>query len=191
MEIYQFFHKNLRITNDNLIKNLEKKSSLEMIKRKSLLFQKDEFQKEIYFLFNGFFRTFYYDENGREITEYFECESGQMLVTNSVIENESVFYIQAIIDSVVLKIENDSFLDFMKEYPEFSKIYNNVLIESLKKHWKLKEIRCRLNAEKRYEWFLSEYAILNKYVKDKDIASFLGMNPVTLSKIKNSKNFIK
>lgn len=187
MEIYQFFHEILGLTNDNSIEKLQKVSEFKMVKRKELLIKKYEVQEEVYFIVNGFFRVFSYDEKEKERTEYFQCECGQILVTNFVLEDKAKAYIEAVTDSVILKIKVDTFINLMREYPDVLRLYNRILLKSLNEQWKLKEIRYILKAEKRYEWFLSKYIGLDKYVRDKDIASFLGMNPVTLSKIKKLK----
>ena len=40
------------------------------------------------------------------------------------------------------------------------------------------------NAQERYEWFLKKYPGVIDLISHKYIASFLGMNPVTLSRLR-------
>ena len=59
-----------------------------------------------------------------------------------------------------------------------------LLMASAQTHWELKMARYRYDARQRYLWFLSAYPGLIQKVSNKYVASFLGMNPSTLSRQK-------
>ena len=69
---------------------------------------------------------------------------------------------------------------------EVTKLYNELLIKALNEHWKLKQILNSYTAVQRYQWFLDEYPGLIGKVSNKYIASFLGMTPVTLSRLRRT-----
>lgn len=97
---------------------------------------------------------------------------------------KKAIYISAVTDAKVVEIKLSDMKDRIGKYKELLTLYNELLYKSLESHWKLKEIRYRMSAIERYNWFLEVYPNLNNYIRDKDIASFLGMSPVTLCRIK-------
>ena len=78
-------------------------------------------------------------------------------------------------------------VETLNKYNELYILYNKLVSKSLEIHIKQKEIRYRMNAYERYNWFLKTYPNLDNYIKDKDIASFLGISPITLCRLKNKK----
>ena len=74
----------------------------------------------------------------------------------------------------------------MKEYPQLIGIYNAMLRDALKQHWEVKHIVCQHPAMERYLWFCKTYPGLIEQVRNKYIASFLGMSPVTLSRLRRT-----
>ena len=71
-----------------------------------------------------------------------------------------------------------------KYYEEAMALYNQMLIAALKAHWELKRVLNSYTAAERYQWFLDKYPGLIDKVSNKYIASFLGMTPVTLSRLR-------
>ena len=77
-------------------------------------------------------------------------------------------------------------IELQNKYMEVTKLYNQLLIKALNEHWKLKQILNSYTAVQRYQWFLDEYPRLIGKVSNKYIASFLGMTPVTLSRLRKT-----
>jgi len=68
-------------------------------------------------------------------------------------------------------------------------LYNRVLIAAiaaLDEHWRMKQVLHQYTALQRYQWFLETYPGLVDRVSNKNIASFLGMSPVTLSRLRRT-----
>ena len=65
-------------------------------------------------------------------------------------------------------------------------LYNRMLGAALDVQWKLKRVLSSCTAVQRYQWFLEEYSGLIDRVSNKYIASFLGMTPVTLSRLRRA-----
>lgn len=75
-------------------------------------------------------------------------------------------------------------LELREQYSEIVELYNRFLISALNEHWKLKQVLVQYSAIQRYQWFMKEYPGLIDRVSNKHIASFLGMTPVTLSRLR-------
>ena len=81
-------------------------------------------------------------------------------------------------------------LPIMKELPnsiEFLRVYVKKLEESYAQMWEAREIM-RESAQARYTWFQKTYPNLQNVMQMKDVATFLGITPVTLSRIRAKEN---
>ena len=74
----------------------------------------------------------------------------------------------------------------IEQYQEITLIYTRLLIEAMDKQWQLKKVLNQCTAMQRYQWFLEEYPGLIRKVNHRHIASFLGMTPVTLSRLRRA-----
>lgn len=94
--------------------------------------------------------------------------------------------IEAVIPSRILIIPLHEVTSRMWRYKSLQKLYFRLLLESFNNHWELKTALYKYNAAERYQWFCQTYPDLVGQVREKDIASFLDMTPVTLSRLKQS-----
>ena len=92
--------------------------------------------------------------------------------------------LEAISDCIVLKLSVADIQRLIPQFPEMMMIYNRLLEHSLFYHWELKTMMYQCTAQERYEWFLKKYPGIIDQISHKYIASFLGMNPVTLSRLR-------
>jgi CRP-like cAMP-binding protein len=99
-------------------------------------------------------------------------------------KTESFFTIQALEDSLIHTVSYDRWLSLLHEDPFWTKL----LISLLEKGYMKKESRERelllLSAEERYVGFLLEYPGLEDRIKQHLIASYLGITPQALSRIR-------
>jgi len=100
----------------------------------------------------------------------------------------SYFSIEAIENSEVLEIPYYRWQKLLDQNPN----WKNLLIKLLEKGYATKERRERefllLDAENRYRIFLEEYTNLESRVKQRMIASYLGITPIALSRIRKKMN---
>ena len=69
---------------------------------------------------------------------------------------------------------------------EAMSLYNRLLQQSSQVHWEIKNMLCQHNAMERYQWFLRAYPGLIEQISNKYVASFLGITPVTLSRLRRA-----
>ena len=72
-------------------------------------------------------------------------------------------------------------------------MYNSMLtpqgriqLEALKKQWEIKSAMYQYDAKERYLWFLDYYPGVIERISNKYVAAFLGISPVTLSRLRRS-----
>ncbi|WP_103866385.1 Crp/Fnr family transcriptional regulator [Aquimarina sp. I32.4] len=134
---------------------------------------------------SGLFRYYYIDREGNEFTKGFITE-GNVLSSYSAMlhQTPSHFFIQALEHSEILDISYTEWLILQENNPYWDKF----LISALQKGYCTKEKRERelllLDAERRYHIFLKEFPDLEKRVKLQTIASYLGIRPESLSRIR-------
>jgi CRP-like cAMP-binding protein len=137
------------------------------------------------FVCKGLFRYYYLSEKGSEFTKGFHPEGTFISSYTAMVKQSPSYYtIEALEASEVLVIDYDDWHKLFVGHP----CWTNFLLAQLQKGFMKKEARERelllLNAEERYEIFLHEYPHLEKRIKQHMIASYLGITPVALSRIR-------
>lgn len=184
MPIGEFFSKNFQLNDPEVISALSAASAPRYLKAGELLLREGEVQHEVPFLVNGVIRGFYFDEHGKEITDCLVVQPGMPAVAMAEVEKRSSMYLEALEESDLLVISVHDVRNLLDQYPVLMKIYNQLLVAAFSAHWELKAIVCRKNATERYQWFLQRYPGLIERISNKYIASFLGITPVTLSRVR-------
>jgi CRP-like cAMP-binding protein len=155
------------------------------IRRKQFILQMDDVCKHYTYIVTGCFRMFNVDSKGAEHNIQFAAENDWISDIGSFYsEKPSKLYIEAIEPSLVLQIEKK---DLLFLYTNFSRINRNfrVIIEN-----KFVELQNRVlqnissTAEERYITFLEHYPELSNRLPSTQIASYLGVTPEFLSKVR-------
>lgn len=144
-----------------------------------------EIPKSFAFVSSGLFRYVYIDEDARQFTKGFMPEFNILSSYSAMIQKTpSWFFIEALEDSVIIEF---SYLQWLK-LKETSYCWDRFLIAMLEMGYTTKETRERelllLDAETRYRIFQERYPTLEHRVKQHMIASYLGITPESLSRIR-------
>lgn len=143
------------------------------------------------FIITGLFRIFYITDLGSERTLVFRGENKFLAAYSSFLQNiDSIFSIQALEDSTLVYIPLENLMNLISEDICWliikTKYADELFIEKEKRE---NEFLCD-NAETRYKNFILKYPDYGNRIKQYYIASYLGITPVALSRIrkKYSKN---
>ncbi len=141
--------------------------------------------KKIAFVVRGLFRYLYIDSGGNEFTKGLIAENEFLSAYSAMIaQTPSWFYIEALEDAEILEIAYADWLILQKT----DRFWDRFLIAMLEKGFTTKEKRERelllLGAEARYRIFCSEFPELEKRVSLQITASYLGIQPESLSRIR-------
>jgi CRP-like cAMP-binding protein len=157
--------------------------------KKNDFFLKDKsIAKYIAFVVRGAFREFYTDKAGREYNKTF-CFPGQFTgsyydLTSGKPSNVSI---QAMTDSKVLVMSYRESKELMNKDTFWLKVgyahAHNLLMYKLEKEYQL----LTLSARERYELLVRENPHLEQLVPAYHIASYLGITPISLSRIRSVK----
>jgi CRP-like cAMP-binding protein len=162
--------------------NLGKEKS---IKATEFFIRAGEIPIKIAYVINGLFRYVYINEKGDEFTKAIITENNFISSYSAmVLLKPSYFTIEA--------LENSQFLEI--QWNDFNKLLDKdifwvkFLLKFIEKGYIIKEKRERelllLDAETRYKDFLLEFPGINQRIKQGILASYLGIKPETLSRIR-------
>jgi CRP-like cAMP-binding protein len=145
--------------------------------------------QKLAFVTAGLFRYYYVNQKGSEFTKGFFPENNFISSYTAMIRHKPSYYtIEALEDSHILAFDFHQWKMLYDHHPCWSK----VLIAILEKGFSKKESRERelllFSAEERYRSFLNEYPQLENRIKQHMVASYLGITPVALSRIRKSMN---
>lgn len=147
-----------------------------------------EIQNELYFMETGIARGYFLDIDGKEVTDCLYFQRGTSVVSFGQLEcnDPSPLTIEILEDGNFFCVPTTDIVRLKNQYPEAMELYNRMLVAALDVQWKLKRVLSSCTAVQRYQWFLEEYPGLINRVSNRHVASFLGMTPVTLSRLRRS-----
>lgn len=182
--LYQYFKEKTDIEKnhfDEIIKHFQPKT----IKRNEFLLRSGEICKYNYFVNKGCLRFFTTNEDGHELTRYFAFESKFGTALSSFIEQKPSYeFIQSVVRSEVLRIPRTDFYHLVETIPEVNVIYRDILemayITSQERIYGFQGH----SALERLRWLMSYQPKILSKLPNKIIASYLGVTPYTLSRLK-------
>ena len=186
MQIREFYSGVIGLTDDELIDRLCGYSEIVSVRSGTLITRQGEKQKYITFLLNGVFRGYYVDIDGKEITDCFGFRCGDPAMACSRLDCASEISIEAVIDSQCLRLPLKETVKLSQQYSELEIMYNEMLVQGINRHLAIKKAMQELDAMSRYQWFLKDYPGLIDIANNKDVASFIGITPVTLSRLRRT-----
>lgn len=184
MEIPQFYKSVLGVTDEALLQRLVGNSKLTFFEKGQHLLNADEVATELYFLVEGLFRGYFLDAKGREVTDCFGATPGTPALPCSDPFAPSNTSIEALEESVFVALPVYALYPYLETNLNLMRIYNEMLWASLKEHWENKMAMVQYTAMERYQWFLRRYPSVIDRVPHRHVASFLGITPVSLSRIR-------
>ncbi len=147
-----------------------------------------ECQPHVGFVVSGLFRLFYSDYKGREYTKNFFA-AGHFVASYSALlqGNPSNLTIQALEDAELLLIDYNMWMKFADVHPCWQTVFRRITEQAYLQKEKRESDLLLYDAETRYTRFKNEFPQWACRIRQHHIASFLGMSPETLSRVKNPK----
>lgn len=139
----------------------------------------------LYYIISGYLRLFHYNENGDEVTTHINCPPGFFTsYFNFIHTTKSNENVECITECELLRITKTD----LNSLTSKSEAMKNFSIEVFQKSIVYNETRSNelatLSGEKRYRKLIENYPGILHNVPITYIASFLGMKPESLSRIR-------
>ncbi len=137
------------------------------------------------FVAQGCLRSYLIDDKGREHILLFAPEDWWLSDTDSLVNNTpSAYFADAIEDSVVLLADLTAFQQLDAQLPAFGQLYRAGLQKRTEANNRRIAAALSNTAEERYLDFLKTYRTLARRVPQRMLASYLGVTPETLSRVR-------
>lgn len=156
------------------------------LKKNGFFVRAGEIPDSVGFLISGILRLYYIDENGTEFIKSFCVENNVIAAYSALLLNEPArLFIQALEDSSLLVAPYAAYQKLMSGHHCWQ-IIDHKLTQGLFIKKEKRESELLLDdAETRYLKFMADYPDLNERLKQHHIASYLGITPVSLSRIRS------
>lgn len=152
---------------------------------KTTLLREGEIASRIYFINQGCLRLWFNDD-GKDITFQFFFEQEVVSSFESFYNHEtSLFNIETVEGSHLITMEKDDFLKMLNMFPRLKEYFSEKLAERFVNYTKLFLSRIKDSPQERYMELCSQNPQLLERVPHHYIASYLGITPVSLSRIRN------
>jgi CRP-like cAMP-binding protein len=181
-KLFAFISKYVSLTDDekNALLSLD---IFHSVKKGTILLKEGQNSKESYFVLNGCIRSYYVIE-GDEKTTAFYTEMEALTPPCVINKTPSEYYVSCVEDSILLISNSDMELEVNSKFPKFE-IMCRMLSEELlaKERIDFDEFKTS-SPEQRYLNLLQKRPDLIQRVPQHQLASYLGIKPQSLSRLR-------
>ena len=173
---------------DKNLSVLDDLCTIKQYKKKDLFLKSGHMPIYSGYVSEGAFREYYTDKNGREFNKAF-CFKGDF--TGSYydlhLQEPSLVTIEALTDSTVILIDHKKYQQLVQTDTFWLKVSYTVAHNLLMKKFERELQLLTLTAPERYELLQKRHPELEQLVASYHIASYLGITPISLSRIRAGK----
>ncbi len=168
-------------------KHLASRLTTQTLKKREVWHKAGDVTEVMAFVLNGCLRTFFTDEKGHEHIVQFAFEDWWTADLMSFVTQEpSAYSIEALEETTICLLHKDEYEQLLNDFPIFERFFR-LLVQGAYVAGQSRMIAVMSkNAENRYNDLIKKYAQLEMRVAQHHIASFLGITPEALSRIKRS-----
>lgn len=164
---------------------------LRRVRKRQYLLQAGDINRYENFVTKGCLRAYTVDDQGGEHIAMFALEGWWISDLYSFLTNTpATQHIDALEDSEVLSIEKSDLEKLYEEIPTFNKFFRKLFQNAFVAHQRRILTAISKTAEEQYMDFIARYPSIEQRVPQSQIASYLGLSPETISRIRrqNSQN---
>jgi CRP-like cAMP-binding protein len=157
-------------------------------KKREIIFKKGRIDDNLIFILKGSARAFQINKNGKEINNHLRSEGYAFGEALAFSHQAQILDIQALSDLHYLRFQISEFEKLAMEHPRILKFYLNLLKEIILTFSHRINSFVSMSASERYKDLINWNPKYLDVVFDKHIASFLGVSPLTIHRIKNKED---
>jgi CRP-like cAMP-binding protein len=188
-EVFKAYVLQKAVVSDEEFDAIEKIARVKKLKKKQYLLQEGDVCKDHCFITEGLLRTYSVDDKGNEHVLRFAKKEWWISDRESLLSGQPTrFNIDAIEDSTVLLFEKIKMDAILEKLPGFNRLVNDVLNKSFITSQNRILEAITNTAEEKYHNFVDKYPDFALRVPQSMIASYLGIAPETLSRLRGKKH---
>lgn len=160
--------------------------SLETIKRNEVVFHEKRFNAFEYFQLGGVSHRYNVDSDAQSITT--GIYQNEIVITphfTRTSNGQSIFSLQALTDCTYLKVPAGTFRDISDQNQQIRMFGRAVVEQEFIRSLNFEVLFRSFNAKDRLLYFRTNYPLLENIIPHTVISSFLGITPVSFSRLRN------
>lgn len=174
----------MQVDDSALARTLAGMSDVLYLEKGELFIHQGDKQEDFLFLVSGVFRGFYLDMNGKEITDCFGVIPGTPAMSASISNTASPISIEAATECVLVRLPGRELLPLDREQCAVAQDLQRNFASSHSNSLGAQIRRQPAHSTRALPMVLEKYPGLIDRISNKHIATFLGMSPVTFSRIR-------
>ena len=186
-ELISYIEKEVSLSDEIQSRLNEIITEKKVIKGETILAE-DSSKKMQFFVASGCLRSFYKAENGKEHTLQFAIKNWWISDYITLYTNKkSVVSIESLSHSKILAIEKSDLDKLYKEFSQFETLQRKNFEKRIAVLQKRILSLLTLSATEKYNQFINDYSMFEKVIPNYQIASYLGITPESLSRIRKER----
>ena len=154
---------------------------------KTILLEAGKIAQKVFFVRSGCIRQ-WYNANGKDITCQFFFENSPVACIESLIKSQpSEYTLETVLPSEIYVIRGEDIQKWVQNNPEQMAEITKIAFERMIYYSKLFLSRIKETPQQRYEALVKEHPEIITQIPQHYIATYLGISPVSLSRIRGRK----
>lgn len=162
-------------------------AKLHILKEGDVLMEPGKTCRELFFICEGILRIVKVNDKGIDVTHFFLKENQFCTImhsfTNQVPTEEGI---QAACEAKVLAISHENLYNLYKEFPRIKTIIDDIILQALLEKIQIRNGYLGQDSTTRYKQFIMRQPDIALRVALSDVASYLGITPQSLSRIRKN-----
>ncbi|MDR6486546.1 CRP-like cAMP-binding protein [Chryseobacterium vietnamense] len=183
-QLHQLISKNVKLSDSDRVLCTQYFEPV-LYPKNRIIEEEEKIPQYLYFVVSGFVRLFHYNDKGDEITTHINCPPGFITsYSHFTSQSKSDENLECITECELLRITKPDLDLLMQQSSVFKDFSFLIFQQSLSYNEQRAKELATLTAEKRYLKLMAQNPEILHNVPMQYIASFLGMNPKSLSRIR-------
>ena len=158
-----------------------------LMPKNRILEEEENIPQHLYYIVSGFMRLFYYNDNGDEVTTHINCPHGFFTSFSEFInQTKASANVETVTECQLLRISKSDYETLMSKSIFWKDYGMYILQESVIYNEERSKDLATLSAEQRYLKLMKSHPGILQNVPLQYIASFLGIKPESLSRIRRN-----
>lgn len=154
--------------------------------KNEFVLQQGDISQRLYLIRKGALRMGHVTPDGKDVSTQFFFEGDHIAsIASFYDQTPSEFFIQALEETNVVYVERKDFFHHLEKNPDSKELLLEFLMRKMLIYNDLFLSRIRYSPAERYQELVTRHGELLDCVPDQYLASYLGMTPVSFSRIKN------
>lgn len=186
--LLRFMEKNTCLNQEEIIQ-IARELCVEEYKKGTILLRQGEVSKKCYLVLNGCLRQYACDDEGKETTYNFFTEEQSAVMFKSYTQRIASDYCLSCVEDCTLIVGDlDSEDRMYHKFPELLKITRTMMESNFGQAQEESALFMSASPEERYQNILKNRLDLMNRVPQHQLASYLGITPESLSRIKKRRS---